>query len=113
MLVLPIVKLNQILRLLLVGLFSLSIASAQQKGKRGGGTFGFGNSLVTIASVEAVQKDLGVSGDVTSKLNSLRDDLNAGRESRIPGAEKIGRQYVIWKRPFDAWRNGEGRRAAA
>jgi len=31
MLVLPIVKLNQILRLLLLGLFSLSIASAQQR----------------------------------------------------------------------------------
>ena len=66
----------------------LGTAWAQQKGKGrfGGGTFGFGNSLVTIASVEAVQKDLGVSGDVTSKLNSLRDDLNAARQKEYQSA---------------------------
>jgi len=69
----------------------LGTASAQQKGKGGfrggGGMFGaFGNSLVTIAAVEAVQKDLGVSGDTASKLNSLRDDLNAARQKEYQSA---------------------------
>ena len=36
-------------------------------------------SVVTLAADEAVQKDLGVSGDKASKLTSLRDDLNAAR----------------------------------
>src|SRR5207247_4659279 len=65
-------------------------ASAQQKGRRGGnfgGMFGgAGNSLVTLAGVEAVQKDLGVSGDVASKLTSLRDDLNAARQKEYQTA---------------------------
>jgi hypothetical protein len=66
-------------------------ASAQQKGKggfRGGGAaFGaFGNSLVMLAGIEAVQKDLGLSGDTTSKLNSLREDLNAARQKEYQTA---------------------------
>jgi Spy/CpxP family protein refolding chaperone len=55
-------------------------ASAQQKG-RGRGGFGFGGfggtNLVTLATNEAVQKDLGLSGDVAGKLTSLRDDYRA------------------------------------
>ncbi len=65
-------------------------ALAQQKGKggfRGGGMgAGFGNSLVTLAGNEAVQKDLGVSSDTASKLNSLRDDLNAARQKENQSA---------------------------
>ena len=67
------------------------VASGQQKGKGvfrgGGGMFGgFGNSLVTIAGVEAVQKDIGASSETTSKLNSLRDDLNAARQKEFQTA---------------------------
>jgi len=64
--------------------------SAQQKGQRGFGRGGFGlgggNNLVTIAAVEAVQKDLGVSSDVAGKLTSLRDDLNAARQKEFQSA---------------------------
>jgi hypothetical protein len=55
-------------------------ALAQQKGRgRGGfgGGFGGGGGLVTLAANEPVQKDLGLSGDVTSKLTTLRDDYRA------------------------------------
>jgi hypothetical protein len=66
-------------------------AAGQQKGKGGfrglgGGMGGFGNSLVTLAAVESVQKDLGLSGDAASKLNSLRDDLNAARQKEYQAA---------------------------
>src|SRR5437016_3494683 len=63
---------------------------AQQKGKRGFGGGGFGGgaaaSPVTLAADEAVQKDLGVSGDKASKLTSLRDDLNAARQKEYQTA---------------------------
>ena len=26
------------------------------------------------------------------------------KQGFIPGAEKVGGRYVIWKEPFDAWR---------
>lgn len=58
---------------------TLSTATAQQRGR--GGFFGFGGgggtSLVTTAASEAVQKDIGLSGDVASKLRELRDDYLA------------------------------------
>jgi len=67
---------------------AVATASAQQKGRRGGfgGFGGFGNSLVTLAANEAVQKDIGASGDVASKLTSLRDDLNAARQKEYQTA---------------------------
>lgn len=34
------------------------------------------------------------------------------KKGLIPGAEKNGRFFVIWKQPFDEWRRGE-RKAAA
>jgi hypothetical protein len=53
-------------------------ASAQQRGRGG---FGFGGGggggLVTVAASEPVQKDLGLSGDVSGKLRELRDDYLA------------------------------------
>src|SRR5206468_11764009 len=62
-------------------------ASAQQKGQRGffggGGQF---NSLVTLASQEPVQKELGVSGDAASKLTSLRDDYVAAQRKEYESA---------------------------
>ena len=65
---------------------AVGTAPAQQKGKGrdgfggfGGGGFG-GNSLVSLAGNEAVQKDLGISGDLAGKLTSLRDDLDAARQ---------------------------------
>lgn len=68
---------------------SASVASAQQKGQRGrgGGFGGFGgNSLATLAGNEAVQKDLGISGDLASKLAALRDDMNAARQKEYQSA---------------------------
>jgi parvulin-like peptidyl-prolyl isomerase len=61
-------------------------AAAQQRGRRGGGFGAMGNSPVTLAGVEAVQKDLGVSSDVAGKLTSLRDDLNAARQKEFQTA---------------------------
>jgi hypothetical protein len=54
-------------------------ASAQQRGQRGRGGFGFGGatSLVSIAANENVQKDLGLSADASGKLRELRDDYFA------------------------------------
>jgi hypothetical protein len=57
-------------------------AEAQQRGRGGFGFGGFGGQsrgLVSLAGNEAVQKDLGLSGDVVGKLNSLNDDLRAAR----------------------------------
>jgi hypothetical protein len=58
-------------------------AEAQQGKGRGGFGFGFGGpgnrGLVSLASNEAVQKDLGLSSDVVGKLNTLNDDLRAAR----------------------------------
>src|SRR5438876_652853 len=67
---------------------TVTSAFAQQKGKgRGGlgGAFG-GANLVTVAANEAVQKDLGLSGDVVSKLTSLRDDVTAARQKEYQNA---------------------------
>lgn len=64
-------------------------ASAQQKGKGRGG-FGFGGfggmNLVTLAASESVQKDLGLSGDVTGKATSLRDDYRAAMQKEYQTA---------------------------
>jgi hypothetical protein len=70
-----------------MGLVVIS-ASAQQKGGRG---FGFGGggafvNLVTLAAQEAVQKDLGVSGDTVGKLTSLRDDYVAAQRKEYESA---------------------------
>ena len=67
------------LTLALVALLA-AVADAQQGRGRSGFSFG-GQSrgLVSLASNEAVQKDLGLSGDVVSKLNTLNDDYRAAR----------------------------------
>jgi len=67
---------------LVAAVLLVTAASAQQKGRGRGFGFGSGGGqqgLVTLAANEAVQKDLGVSGDIASKLNSLRDEYNAAR----------------------------------
>ncbi|HEY2411253.1 MAG TPA: hypothetical protein VGI40_03375 [Pirellulaceae bacterium] len=78
--------------LVLILVILLSAANAQQKGKGKGGGGGFGGgmfggtNLVTLAGNESVQKELGVSGDLKDKLNSLRDDLNAARQKEYQTA---------------------------
>ena len=85
---------------LVVTALAVTIASAQQKGRgRGGFGFGFGGGptgLVTLAANEAVQKDLGVSGDVVGKLNSLRDEYNAAqtKERQAAGVDFQGLQNL-------------------
>jgi hypothetical protein len=68
----------------------VSTAPAQQKGKRGfggGGMFGaLANNAVSLAANEAVQKDIGVSSEIATKLNSLRDDWNAARQKEFQTA---------------------------
>src|SRR6185436_17790383 len=67
---------------LVAAVLLVTAASAQQKGRGRGFGLGSGGGqqgLVTLAANEAVQKDLGVSGDIASKLNSLRDEYNAAR----------------------------------
>src|SRR4051812_5993579 len=64
-------------------------ATAQQKGKggfRGGGFGGAGKTLVALAAMEPVQKDIGISGDTASKITSLRDDSNAARQKELQTA---------------------------
>jgi hypothetical protein len=85
---------KQMPRIVAAGIFVLVLtvsytASAQQRGRRGGG-FGFGgstnSSVATLAGAESVQKDLGVSGDIVGKLNSLREDLAAARQKEFQTA---------------------------
>lgn len=61
-------------------------ASAQQRGRG----FGFGRGgppdLVTIATNEAVQKELGLSADVVGKLTALRDESRAARTKEYTAA---------------------------
>jgi hypothetical protein len=70
----------------LVALFATT-AHAQQKG-RGGfrGGFGGGGALVTLATSEPVQKELGLSGDLVGKLTSLRDDYQAAQQKEYQTA---------------------------
>jgi hypothetical protein len=65
-----------------------STTTAQERGRRGRGGFGFGGgtSLVTIASSEPVQKDLGLSADTTGKLRELRDDYFAALQKEYQNA---------------------------
>jgi hypothetical protein len=78
--------------MLVIGLFMVAVAAGpaigQQKGRGGfGGGFpgfgGAGNQLTALAANEAVQKDLGISGDVSGKLTSLRDDASAARQKEF------------------------------
>jgi hypothetical protein len=55
-------------------------ASAQQRGGRGFGFGGRSQSLVGLAAQESVQKDLGLSADVVSKIGPLNDEYRAARE---------------------------------
>jgi hypothetical protein len=57
-------------------LLIVSIASAQQRG-RGGAFGGAGYNRLTIAANESVQKELGLSGEITGKLNTLSEDYRA------------------------------------
>lgn len=56
-------------------------AMAQAQGQRRGGGFGAfgarGQSLVGLAAQEPVQKDLGLSADLVTKITSLNDDYRA------------------------------------
>lgn len=65
------------LALALTLLLIASPLTAQQRGRGGGFGFGGGGGLVTTASNEAVQKDIGLSGDASGKLRELRDDYTA------------------------------------
>jgi hypothetical protein len=65
-----------------------SHALGQAKKGRGGGIGGFGggDSLASLATREPVQKDLGVSGDLATKLASLRDDFIAAQQKEYQSA---------------------------
>jgi hypothetical protein len=67
---------------LLMGLVSTASAQPKGRGRRGGN-----DSLPTLAGYEAVQKELGISGDLAEKLGALRDDMLAARqkEEQIAG----------------------------
>jgi hypothetical protein len=55
----------------------VATASAQPRGRGGRGGF---DSLPALAGHEAVQKDLGISGDLAGKLAALRDDIVAAQQ---------------------------------
>jgi hypothetical protein len=75
-----------------LGLVALVAAAAEAQQGKGRGGFGFGgfgggsSSLVILAANEAVQKDLGISGDVAGKLNSLRDESSAATQKEYQTA---------------------------
>ncbi len=73
---------------LVLAMLVVASALAQQQGRRGFG-FGFGRggqqSLVSLASQEAVQKDLGVSADAASKLSSLNEEFRAAQRKEMEG----------------------------
>lgn len=76
--------------LLFVSLVATVDAQEGQKGRRGGrGGLGFGggNSVVTLAANEAVQKELGVDQKAAAKLESIADECRTaiGEEIRIAG----------------------------
>jgi hypothetical protein len=81
-------------------LVASGISSAQQRGQRGRGGFGFlgggGTSLITIAANENVQKDLGLSADTSGKLRELRDDYFAAvqKENQNAGINFQGFQNM-------------------
>lgn len=52
-------------------------ASAQPKGRGGRGGF---DSLPALAGNEAVQKELGINGDLAGKLAALREDIIAAQQ---------------------------------
>jgi len=64
------------------------VTTAQQKGRGRGGFGGLGGPTpaVVLAANEAVQKDLGLSGDKASKLTSLRDDYFAASQKEYQAA---------------------------
>src|SRR5437762_2930901 len=70
----------------LVTALTAGVAFTQEKGKGRGGFGGGGNSLVTLAANEGVQKDIGLSGDVVAKLTSLRDDYRAAAQKEYQNA---------------------------
>jgi hypothetical protein len=87
---------STILVVVTVCALAVSTAAAQQ-GRRGGGFGGFGgggSNLVTIAANEAVQKELGLSGDLSGKLTTLRDDYRAAvqKEYQTAGIDFQGFQ---------------------
>jgi len=70
--------------LALVLIVAATAAAQAQKGQRGGG-FGFGRgggqqSLVSLAGQESVQKDLGLSADVVSKVSTLNTEYQAAAQ---------------------------------
>jgi hypothetical protein len=77
---------KQVVFSLTVVAMASTVAFAQQ-GKGGRGGFGFGGGgLPTLAANEAVQKDLGLSGDAVGKLTSLRDDYFAASQKENQNA---------------------------
>jgi Spy/CpxP family protein refolding chaperone len=75
---------------LVLALLVVATASAQEQGRRGRGGFGFGfgrgqQSLVSLASQEPVQKDLGLSADAVSKVSSLNEEYRAAQRKEMEG----------------------------
>jgi hypothetical protein len=73
----------------LLALLVVATASAQEQ-RRGRGGFGFGfgrgqQSLVSLASQEPVQKDIGLSADAVSKVSSLNEEYRAAQRKEMEG----------------------------
>ena len=79
---------NKFLPLVTVVVVVLAVgtAFAQQRGRGGFGGIGGNIPTVMIAANEAVQKELGLSGDVVGKLNALRDDYRAAAQKEYQTA---------------------------
>jgi hypothetical protein len=74
--------------LIVVALVAAADAQEGQKGQRGGrGAFGFGGgftNVFTVASNEAVQKEIGADEATVGKFNALRREFNEAMESDAP-----------------------------
>ena len=65
---------------------SLCVASSASAQRGGGGFFGGGQPLVRLSVNEAVQKELGLSGEVTTKLTALNEEFTAASQKALQDA---------------------------
>jgi hypothetical protein len=99
--------------LLAVALVASAGAQEGQKGGRGrGGGFGFfgGNSLISLATNDAVQKELGVTDADKAKITTISEESNTARREEMSSA---GVDFRNFQNLSDDERRAAGEKVAA
>ena len=67
---------------------AVALTGGTLRAQQGRGGFGlsFGQGVINLAANEAVQKDLGLSGDIAGKITALRDDYRAAIQKEYSAA---------------------------